>query len=47
MGIHGVYVHVVKEVALFQGLGQLVGVVRNRTRIRALQTSWKKTARRN
>ena len=35
-------VYVVKEVASFQGLGQLMGVVRNRTRARALQTSRKK-----
>ena len=36
MGLHGVYV--VNEVALFQRLVQLVGVVHNRTHIQALQT---------
>ena len=30
-------VYVVKEVASFRGLGQLMGVARNRTRARALQ----------
>ena len=35
-------VYVVKEVASFRGLSQLLGVARNRTRGRALQTSRKK-----
>ena len=40
-----VYVHVVKEVALFrdaQALGQLMGMAHNRTCARALQTSRRK-----
>ena len=37
-------VYVVKEVASFGGLGQLMGVVRNRMHTRALQTSRKKGA---
>ena len=37
-------VYVVKEVRHSRGLGQLMGVARNRTRTRALQTSRKKTA---
>ena len=35
-------VYVVKEVTSFRGLGQLMGVARKRTRVRALQTSRKK-----
>ena len=31
-------VYVVKEVTSFRGLGQLMGVARNRTRARALQS---------
>ena len=37
-------VYVVKEVTSFRGLGQLMGVARNRTRARALQSSIKKAA---
>ena len=37
-------VYVVKGVASFWGLGQLMGVVRNRTCTQALQTSRKKAA---
>ena len=35
-------VYVVMEVASFRGLSQLMGMARNRTRTRALQTSRKK-----
>ena len=40
-----VYVHVVNEVALFRRLGQLMGMVHNRKRTRALQISRKKKER--
>ena len=36
------YIFVVKKVASFQGLGQLMGVACNRMRSQALQTSKKK-----